>query len=111
MISIQPSRSQCSGITAAHLELGTLDEDTERKEQRDLHGLGLGLWQVGVRKGRAAMAMHVTCLPSFRIITCVVDAARELMGGKYLPTYLEVVVEENHGTKVVLVPTLVLRGK
>jgi len=48
-------------------------------------------------------------LSSFRIITCVVDAARELMGCKYLP--LEFVVEENHGTKVVLVPTLGLRGK
>ena len=55
------------------------------------------------------MAMHVICLSSFQIITCVVDAARELMGGKYLP--LEVVVEENHGTKVVLVPTLGLQGK
>ena len=40
MISIQPSRSQCSGITAAHLELGTLDADTEKRTRRDLHGLG-----------------------------------------------------------------------
>ena len=40
-------------------------------------------------------------------------AARELMGGRYgtYRTYLEVVVEENHGEKVVLVPTLGIRGK
>ena len=40
---------------------------------------------------------------------CIVDVAQKLMGGTYLP--LEVVVEENHGTKVVLVLTLGLRGK
>ena len=40
-------------------------------------------------------------------------AARELMGGRYgtYCTYLEVVVEENHGTTDVLVPTLGLGGK
>ena len=36
-IRIQPSRSQCSGIAAAHPELGTLDADTERKEQEETY--------------------------------------------------------------------------
>ena len=37
MISIQPSRSQYSGIADAHLELGTLDADMERKEQEETY--------------------------------------------------------------------------
>ena len=51
--SIQPSRSQCNGIAATHLELGTLDVDTERKEQEETYmvsGIVLTTWMMARRR-------------------------------------------------------------